>query len=79
MLQIIGVVWMDAVFSDTEETPKPEPMFTIGFLVEDAKEHISIAHEIGMDGVFRGTTSVPRGMVRHVYKYGRKISLDVCQ
>lgn len=79
LLQIIGVVWMDAVFSDKEEAPQPIPMFTVGFLVEDVEGYISLAHEIGMDGEFRGTTSVPRGMVKHIYKYGKRISLDLCR
>lgn len=77
-LQIVGVVWTDAVFSDKETNPKPIPMFTIGFLVEDNRSHISIAHEIGMDGEFRGVTSVPRGMVTTVMILRKRLMLDLC-
>ena len=71
-LQLVGVMWTDAVFDD-ETTPKPMRMFTVGFLVEDNDLHVAIAHEVGSDGEFRGTTSVPRGMVKKVTKFGKPI------
>ena len=76
-LQIVGVMWKDAVFSDSEEAPKPVPMLTIGFLVEDNKSHVSVAHEIGMDGAFRGVTAVPRGMVASVLVLRKRITLNL--
>ena len=78
-LQLVGVMWKDAMFSDSEETPKPVPMLTVGFLVEDTKNHISIAHEIGTDGVFRGVTVVPRGIVVSVLVLRKRIMLDLCK
>ena len=72
LLQLVGVMWTDAVFDD-ETTPKPMRMFTVGFLVEDNDLHVAIAHEVGSDGEFRGTTSVPRGMVKKVTKFGKPI------
>ena len=71
-LQLVGVMWTDAVFDD-ETTPKPMRMFTVGFLVEDNALHVAIAHEVGSDGEFRGTTSVPRGMVKKITRFGRPI------
>ena len=73
-LQLVVVLWMDAVFDD-ETTPKPMRMFTVGFLVEDTSLHVAVAHEVGADGEFRGTTSIPRGMVKKVTKFGRPIPL----
>ena len=74
MLQLAGVIWTDAVFDD-ETTPKPMRMFTVGFIVEDTPLHVAIAHEVGSDGEYRGTTSVPRGMVVKLIKFGRKMPL----
>ena len=73
-MQLAGVLWTDAVFDD-ETTPKPMRMFTVGFLVEDTEVHVAIAHEVGSDGEYRGTTSVPRGMVKKLIKFGRKMPL----
>ena len=72
LLQLVGVMWTDAVFDD-ETTPRPMRMFTVGFLVEDNDLHVAIAHEVGSDGEFRGTTSVPRGMVKKLTKFGKPI------
>ena len=73
-LQIVGVMWLDAVFDDAV-TPSPMRMLTVGFLVEDNEKHVAIAHEVGSDGEFRGTTSVPRGMVKKVTKLGKPIAV----
>ena len=76
LLQVVGIVWKDAVFSDKEEAPKPVDMLTVGFLVGENKDQVSVAHEVDMsDGEFRGVTSVPRGMVTKLTKLGRPISI----
>ena len=76
LLQVVGIVWKDAVFSDKEESPKPVAMLTVGFLVTENAEQISIAHEVDTShGEFRGVTSVPRGMVEKMTKLGRTISI----
>ena len=72
LLQLVAVTWSDAVYDD-ETTPRPMRMFTVGFLVEDNDLHVAVAHEVGSDGEFRGTTSIPRGMVKKVTKFGRRI------
>lgn len=76
VLQVVGIIWKDAVFSDKEEVPKPVAMLTVGFLVTENDEQISIAHEVDTsDGEFRGVTSVPRGMVTKLTKLGRPICI----
>ena len=76
ILQVVGIIWKDAVFSDKEEAPKPVDMLTVGFLVGENKDQVSVAHEVDMsDGEFRGVTSVPRGMVTKLTKLGRPISI----
>lgn len=76
-LQVVGIVWKDAVFSDKEEAPKPVEMLTVGFLVTETSEQVSIAHEVDTsDGEFRGVTSVPRGMVTRTMKLGRTIHIS---
>lgn len=77
-LQVVVVAWKDAVFSHEEETPAPLLMFTVGFLVESTDSHVSIAHEVGHDGTYRGTTTVPRGMVQSVMKLSRTFTIDLC-
>ena len=74
MLQLAGVLWTDAVFDD-EVTPKPMQMLTVGFLVENNEVHVAISHEVGSDGEYRGTTSIPRGMVKKLLKFGRRVPL----
>lgn len=76
ILQVVGIVWKDAVFSDKEEAPKPVEMLTVGFLVAENAEQISVAHEVDTsDGEFRGVTSVPRGMVTKMTKLGRTLTI----
>ena len=76
VFQVIGLFWKDAVFSDEVERPQPADMLTIGFLVSENPEQISVAHEIDTDsGEFRGVTAVPRGMVQKVVKLGRPVSI----
>ena len=76
VLHVVGIIWKDAVFSDKEESPKPVSMLTVGFLVTENAEQVSIAHEVDTtDGEFRGVTSVPRGMVKKITKLGRPISI----
>ena len=76
VLQVVGIIWKDAVFSDKEEAPRPVDMLTVGFLVTETDEQVSIAHEVDTsDGEFRGVTSVPRGMVTKLTKLGRPISI----
>ena len=77
-LQIVVVVWRDAVFSDTEEAPTPALMFTVGYLVERNDSHIAVAHEIGNDGAFRGTTSIPSGMIQSVMGLKRTLTIELC-
>ena len=77
-LRIVLVTWRDAVFSSEEESPRPIMMLTLGFLVEDSDSHIAVAHEVGLDGTFRGVTSVPRGMVQNVMRLGRAITIELC-
>ena len=68
---LIGVIWTDAVFSHEEESPAPVVMLTVGFRVKSStKGHISVAHEVGEDGAFRGTTSIPDGMVKQIRRLG---------
>ena len=69
-LKIVGVVWVDAVFSHEEATPAPTKMFTVGFLVKSPRGQVSVAHEVGADGIFRGTTSIPKGMVKKIKPMG---------
>jgi len=77
ILQVVGIIWKDAVFSDKEETPQPVDMLTVGFLVAENAEQVSIAHEVDTsDGAFRGVTSVPRGMVSKLTKLGRPICIS---
>ena len=75
-LQIVGLLWTDAVFSDKEEAPKPMAMFTVGFMVEETSEHVAVAHEVDEEGGFRGTTTVPRGMVKRIVKFGKPIPVN---
>lgn len=76
VFQIVGLFWKDAVFSDETEHPQPADMLTVGFLVKETPEVISVAHEVDTDNrEFRGVTSVPRGMVTKIVKLGRPVSI----
>ena len=76
IFQVVGLFWTDAVFSDENDRPRPAEMLTVGFLVSENDEQISVAHELDTDdGTFRGVTAVPRGMVQKVVKLGRPVSI----
>ncbi len=63
------MTWTDAWFDTDENRPaewKAEQVIeTVGFLLRE-RPVVTIAHERVEPGVFRGTTHVPRGMVRKV-------------
>lgn len=61
------VVWTDAWFDHDESAPEDwTPNFvvtSIGFLVRDGAEVLSLAHEVLPDGQYRAVTHIPRSLV----------------
>lgn len=59
--------WVDAVSSDNED-PEPIPAITVGFLIEDLPDRVTLAGELFPDGDRRAKTSIPRAMVKDVIR-----------
>jgi hypothetical protein len=76
------VEWEDAT-SDRDFEGKPdaagelETCFSAGFLIKDTPEMLVIAFERDLEGEeIRWTLSIPRGMVKNIYKIDWKVPTD---
>lgn len=68
--RMVVVSWRDA-YSRSAWTPAPAtlgpmPCLTVGFLVEDEKEYITVAQSWSTDDGIGDRTSIPRGCITSV-------------
>lgn len=71
------LVWEDAwkestaeiTLLDVKDKHKPSTINTVGWLLLSDEKGVSIANEDTGDGVYRGGTFVPSGMIKSLKKY----------
>jgi hypothetical protein len=69
-MKLIAIYWVDsssiAIGWHKGETFDLSPIITVGFLIEDAKEHMAISHSIGKTGLVYDAFIIPKGCIREV-------------
>ena len=75
---LVAVLWKDANIHNDEDAPLPLPVpaLTLGLLLEDTPDCVTIASELFADGDMRQKQTIPRGMVIRVIPL-RKLQLPV--
>lgn len=61
---IVSVLWVDSSLQDGQvdhhNYPKPEKITSVGYLIEETDEYVTIARDGMNSGDFRGLLCVPR-------------------
>lgn len=75
---LVEVVWDDAAaltagWSKDIEDGGPHLALSVGFLIQETKDHIVIAQDIDEEGHHNGRSQIPRGMVKKQRFYGKKM------
>ena len=72
-IPLVAVWWVDTVFR-LEVTPakdhRPCPVVTVGFVLEDLPDRVTIISELFSDGDTRQSTSIPRGVIKQIRTVG---------
>lgn len=68
---MVEVVWDDASeltagWTDTLERTEPALALSVGFLIQQTKDHIVIAMDLDAEGHHNGRSQIPAGMVKRI-------------
>ena len=74
---MVEVIWDDASeltsgWSDEIEKTEPALALSVGFLINETKEHIVIAQDTDEQGHHNGRSQIPRGMVKRIKTLRKK-------